>query len=333
MKISDDKKQRLRELHELRPAYNWVLVLYLGLWAAAAAWTLHAPSLGWKLPGYALSGIMIQALAIVMHECVHAKFFDPSTKLGRWANRWVGVPLVFPILFSATAYRVSHLHHHRYERSIEDMDEFENFTRRPALLKLLLVGWLLIGAWYYPVHTAIHGLRLADAHERRAIIFEYALLAATLVLVFVLVPIRVVADVWLIPLIVTVLVTQVRGVAEHVFTPGDEPIRATRTVRSNLAVSLLMGNLNYHLGHHLFPGVPWYNQRKLYDLLLDDYQAAGASIYGSYLGFLWDFARVLTVRVPHSVAAPPSQARYYPHYMPILPGAVGGARALSRNSD
>jgi fatty acid desaturase len=50
-------------------------------------------------------------------------------------------------------------------------------------------------------------------------------------------------------------------------------------------------NLNYHLEHHLFPGVPWYNLPKVHRILLDDYTAAGSSIYRSYTRFLIDAFR------------------------------------------
>jgi fatty acid desaturase len=50
-------------------------------------------------------------------------------------------------------------------------------------------------------------------------------------------------------------------------------------------------NLNYHIEHHLFPGVPWYNLPKVHALLLEDYKAAGSSIYGSYTHFLFDAFR------------------------------------------
>jgi fatty acid desaturase len=51
----------------------------------------------------------------------------------------------------------------------------------------------------------------------------------------------------------------------------------------------MMNNLNYHLDHHLFPGVPWYNLPKLHDILQDEYKAAGSSVYPSYSAFLVDF--------------------------------------------
>lgn len=64
-----------------------------------------------------------------------------------------------------------------------------------------------------------------------------------------------------------------------------------------------MCNLNYHLEHHLFPGVPWYHLPKVHALLKDEFRAAGASVYRSYTEFLIDFFKaswrgiILTVRL------------------------------------
>jgi fatty acid desaturase len=45
----------------------------------------------------------------------------------------------------------------------------------------------------------------------------------------------------------------------------------TRTVTSNRVVSILMCNLNYHLEHHTFPGIPWYHLPLLHGLLAPEY--------------------------------------------------------------
>lgn len=82
-----------------------------------------------------------------------------------------------------------------------------------------------------------------------------------------------------------------RSWAEHALTRPGHPLTHTRTVTSNLVVSFLMCNLNYHLEHHLFPGVPWYNLPRVHALLADEYRRAGAFVHRSYLGFLREAAR------------------------------------------
>jgi fatty acid desaturase len=96
---------------------------------------------------------------------------------------------------------------------------------------------------------------------------------------------------WLLPLPVAIAFGNVRSWAEHALTRPGHPLTHTRTVTSNRVVSFLMCNLNYHLEHHLFPGVPWYNLPRLHALLSDEYRWAGAFVHRSYLGFLWEAVR------------------------------------------
>jgi len=44
-----------------------------------------------------------------------------------------------------------------------------------------------------------------------------------------------------------------------------------------------MCNLNYHVEHHLFPDVPWYNLKKVHRLLAPLYARSGVHIERSYL--------------------------------------------------
>ena len=83
----------------------------------------------------------------------------------------------------------------------------------------------------------------------------------------------------------------IRGWAEHTRTDPGHPLTETRTITSTRFFSFLNINLNYHLEHHLFPGVPWYNLPKVHRILLDDYKAAGSSIYSSYSRFMFDALR------------------------------------------
>jgi fatty acid desaturase len=85
--------------------------------------------------------------------------------------------------------------------------------------------------------------------------------------VFVVVPIRVLLQVWLIPGVVVGYVSAVRALAQHALTHAHDPLLASRSVRSNPMVSFLLLNENYHLEHHLFPEVPSYHLPRLRALL------------------------------------------------------------------
>ena len=52
-----------------------------------------------------------------------------------------------------------------------------------------------------------------------------------------------------------------------------------------------MCNTNYHLEHHLCPGIPLYNLPRVHSLLQPEFRRAGSFIYKSYLKFMWDTLR------------------------------------------
>ncbi|MGH8009379.1 MAG: fatty acid desaturase, partial [Candidatus Binatia bacterium] len=41
---------------------------------------------------------------------------------------------------------------------------------------------------------------------------------------------------------------------------------------------------NYHIGHHIYPAVPWYNLQKLHAALLPEIEDKAAVVGSSYFG-------------------------------------------------
>ena len=109
---------------------------------------------------------------------------------------------------------------------------------------------------------------------------------------------------WLLPLLVAFIIVNVRGWSEHLLTAPGNLLTETRTVVSNAVVRFFLLNLNYHLEHHLCPGIPWYNVPQLHAELREEYRRAGAFIQQSYLAFLRDAFR--TGIHGHSPAYPES---------------------------
>jgi fatty acid desaturase len=286
--IPSQKKLTIRRLHELRPAWNLIILLFVAAWVAAAIAILQAPS-WWpvRLVSYVTIAVAIHSLAILMHEGIHGNLFRNRT-----LDRWASVILGAPAFFSGTAYRVPHILHHRYNRTEKDPDEFTNLTKNRSLLSIVFYAWGVIGMPTYLVHVPLNALRCGTPRERRDVLLEYGLLGI-LYSGVVLVAIRwhalpALLHCWIIPAGIAAIFGNVRGWAEHMMTEKGHPLTQTRTVKSTQLVSLLMCNLNYHLEHHLFPAMPWYNLPTLHRLLEDEYRKAGSFVYESYLKFLLD---------------------------------------------
>jgi len=273
----------LRALHELKPAWNWVCLLYPVLWVASIGVMERYPTPLVRTGGVVVIGISIQALAILMHEALHGNLFRHRV-LDRWAAFAFGVPA----LFSGTAYRVAHLNHHRNTRTRQDQDEISNLVATPAQYQWLFYAWFALGTLLYFVIVPWKALQIAGGGRlRRRIVGEYAAMclvyAAAMAIAMAAGRGDAVLWYWLLPATVAVVLSNVRGIAEHLGTGFGDAMTRTRTTRSNALVSFLMCNLNYHLEHHLFPGVPWYNLRKLHRLLLPLYAGAGVHVEPSYL--------------------------------------------------
>jgi len=285
--LDPNRRFAIRGLHRLRPRWNLVLLFYPGLWLVAAAATLRAPSWPVWLLCEAVVGVSIHAMATLMHEAIHGTLFRR-----RAHDRWIGFLLGAPALFSFTAYKVAHLAHHHHTRTRRDPDDFLNVSPNRLVRSVVFYAWLVAGMLAYLLHVPLGALRLGTRRQRREIITEYLLMAGMAATAFFLCKrlgrIDVLLQAWILPLSVAIAFGNVRSWAEHALTRPGHPLTHTRTVTSNRVVSFLMCNLNYHLEHHLFPGVPWYNLPRLQGLLADEYRRAGAHVHRSYLGFLWE---------------------------------------------
>jgi len=290
--LSREQLIAIRELHRIRLAWNLVALFFLALWAAAAWLILAAPHGLLRLPGYVAGAVAIHALGVLLHEGIHGNL-TRSRKLDRWLGFVLGIPTLF-IGFSA--YRVTHLAHHRFNRTAEDPDEFSNLTRNRRLLSWAFYVWMVPGSLlYFLFHVPATALVRGTSRERVAVITEYALLAVLYAIFFSWAWQRgwlgTLLHAWILPVIGAVIWANFRAWAEHMLTLPGHPLTQTRTITSNRLVSFLFLNVNYHLEHHLFPAVPWYNLPKLHLLLRHEYEAAGAFMYKSYLRFLFDALR------------------------------------------
>lgn len=290
--VDPRKRAAVYGLHELRPGYNFgAVAAFVSLWAATGWIMLSWPNWPVRVLGYALIGAIIHGLAVMMHEGVHSNLLR-KPKL----DRWLGFVLGLPGLACFSAYRVEHIAHHKYTRTKDDPDEIRNFSSRRGLLSLAFYLWLFGGSlWYFLVYVPINALRIGTPRDRRAIVLEYSIMAVVYG-AFAAVAFRFgfAADLihlWLIPILVALFYGNVRGWAEHMMTLPGHPLTETRTVTSNPIVCFLNLNANYHLEHHLFPAMPWYNLPKVHALFSDEFRRAGAFTYRSYLRFVLDAFR------------------------------------------
>jgi fatty acid desaturase len=260
--------EEILPLRQLRaPRRLGEIAVFVGLWALGIALglgglTLQGP-LAWALRvgGIALSAIALNAFYLLSHEGHHHLLFRRPAM-----NHAANVLLCVPLLHSPSAYRVLHERHHWHLGGPGDPDEYRNYTSDRRLVWALHWVRLTMGTLVYMPLIPVVAWRRAAPEDRKRILAEYAGMACVWGLAFAFLPLRALLQTWLIPGVAVGYFSAIRALAQHALT-GDEPLLASRSVRSGPLVSFLLLNENLHLEHHLFPEIPSYNLPRLRALL------------------------------------------------------------------
>ena len=297
-------RANIRKLHRIEPARAFRALSFAALWGAGGWAALAFDAWPIRLAATMAIAFGLIGLSVLMHEGSHGLAFQSR----RW-SRVLGYFCGLPVLISCSAYRALHLRHHAHERTAEDPDDVESQPRRGLPLVALYYVLLIVGTYAYLPHVAVKGLGYASRRERALIGLEYLGILTAVALVWWLAGGATLWRVWLLPIVIAAQLTNLRSIAEHGLTTGGNPFTASRSVQSNAAVRYVLCNLNYHLEHHLYPGVPWYNLPELNRLLAPFYARAGASAYRSYTEFYRDFLRVTRSGVIPNVRLLPEHLR------------------------
>jgi fatty acid desaturase len=289
--LDADTKAAIRECHKIKPLWNLIPFLFALLWVGFGFLVISEIYWGLRLVGYVAIGVLVHAFFNFMHEGMHGNFFR-NRRWDRWCGFLVGLPSLYPV----SEYKANHLLHHKHTRTRQDPDEMLNFTRSKTLQSVIFYSMFLVGTYFYLIHIPYIVYTRGTPRERftaaRERVLILLLLCGLLVSAWTFGFLAVVLHCWFIPLLIAVGFANLRLCGEHQMTAADHPLRQARTVTSNAFCSFFNLHLNYHLEHHLFPGVPWYNLPKLHRVLLPEYRRHGASVYRSYLWFLWDALRI-----------------------------------------
>lgn len=275
--------EQLQSLTGFRPLMTASkILLFFALLAAvtALAWRSESGVTDWV--AYAAAGYLWMSIVTFMHEATHNILFE-----ARWKNWAFGIVTMIPLMVSYIAFKEDHLEHHRYNRSPKDPDAF-TMGQRGVLDFVAFYAYVLFGALLtflhfnliYPikyftarqwlVHLGEAVLKIACVWALVAWAKQHGMLAAVL-------------EIWLVPVFIFSLLNSMRFIAEHYETPWDQgKLAGTRTVISNRVNSFFWNNINWHIGHHLYPRVPAYNLVKLHALIEPDIAAAGAIVDKSY---------------------------------------------------
>lgn len=290
-------KEEIRDLSRIDSVkFSLAAVLEYGLIAAAIwiSWTW------WNPVTYALAvvviGSRINGLGGLMHDAAHYRGYT-----NRALNDFVGEVLALPTSTSMAGYRNTHFAHHRELNSENDPDwrrnlglkEYEFPASRGSVLMYFAqyLSGLKIGTALFGFHKNKETRDIPAAVARARLVFFAGLLAVSIVLGFW----KMILLYWIVPLMTVFLaIRYLRSIAEHYAVEHENVLNESRTVLAPFWELWLIApwNLNYHLEHHLFPGVPCFRLGELHRLLMtrEPYPQLAHITYGYFNGLLRDCA-------------------------------------------
>jgi len=272
----------LKKLYRHRWQPNLKIPLFYGLWIGLGVIAWNSPYWVVTWLCYLAMGYMQMGIMTFMHDCTHSVLFKE-----KWKNWMFGVFAIIPMLISFVSFKEDHLLHHRHNRSPKDPDAF-TMGKRKFGDYLLFYAYALFGVFLTAIQF-IFIFPLQKFRGKKALIHwsEIALHVIVAVAIFNWASSQGIASevfaVWFWPLIFFGFFNSVRFVAEHYGTPWNAgQLAGTRTITSNQVNSWFWNNINFHIGHHVYPAVPWYNLQKLHALMLPEIERQNAIVDKSY---------------------------------------------------
>jgi len=245
-------------------------------------------------PLYLLAAASLHGISLFTHEAVHG-----TLARNRWINGVLGAFCAIPVLQNFSAYRVLHLRHHSHLGEDRDPDHYAAYTRWTWLIFLMNWGRLLVGYPVYITMIPILGFMHGTAADRAGILAEIAATVLAAWLCLTLVPAQWLLHGWLIPMLFINTMVNIRGMSQHTLLEhSDDDVLGTRTILTSPLVRFFMCNENFHLEHHLYPGVPWYHLPRVHAALRLPLAGKGAHFIPTYGSFVAEFIRHSIKRSP-----------------------------------
>ena len=291
--------EELRALHQKRPLLHAMVALgnLAALIGSGIAIVMLDRWYFW-LPFAVVAGFAVFNFTVLLHEVVHrAVSIKPSDRL----YRILGLLYAVPSGISASQFTRWHLDHHAGLGS--DTEDPKRHYLSPKInarwLKLLYFTPALFPIYFTAAakETASYepDLRRRIARERLfTILFQLAVL---LTIAFaggwwIAFKLYVVPVFFVFP-----VAFALNRVGQHYDINPDDPAQWATLVRGSKFWDAAYLFSNYHLEHHYFPSVPFYNLPRLQKVLLPFYEKRGMRFH-SFPGLFWNY--VVLNKKPHT---------------------------------
>jgi Na+-transporting NADH:ubiquinone oxidoreductase subunit F len=295
--IDPGKLRELTARQNMRPAIDLAIWVALIVGFGALAWSQRGS--WWAVPAFFVYGSLVGGSSDARwHECGHGTAFR-----SQWLNDVVYYPASFMLAREATYWRWSHFRHHT-DTIIVGRDAEIVFPRPPSIRGLAWAFAHIQGGSSMMLTTLRHALGRPDVNidvlvpepERSRVYWEARLYVviwfATIVWAVTtrsFYPLLLIGG----PTIYGAWLVLFFGVTQHGGLKEDEldHRRSTRTVLVNPIFGFLYLNMNYHIEHHMYPAVPYYNLPKLHDEVRDQLPTPMPNMIATYREIIHAFSQ------------------------------------------
>jgi fatty acid desaturase len=267
----------LKELHRKSPARHLFVAARQFLLLAAASWAAWRFPQPWIwIPAALVSGWTVFNFTVLLHEAVHHAIFNGPHPRG---DRILGILYAVPSGLSALQFTRWHLTHHA------ELGDAEADPKRHYLSPRINKPWFKI-LYFTPALFPIYfraaakenasyppELRRRIAIERLATIaFHLAVMAG----LFWVGGAAVLARVYLVPVfLVFPIAFALNRLGQHYAIDPTDPAKWGSVLRPSRFWDFWYLSSAYHLEHHYFTGVPFYNLRRLHFALRPFFDSIG----------------------------------------------------------
>jgi beta-carotene hydroxylase len=289
----------LRELHQKRPLLHVLLALgNVAALAGSAYAILHFERWFLWLPFAVVAGFAVFDFTVLLHEVVHRAVLRESSER---IYRFLGLLYAIPSGISASQFTKWHLDHHANLGSDEDDPKRHYLSpkRNARWFKFLYFTPALFPIYFraakketgaYPAEA-----QKTIARERLVTIgFQLSVLA----LIAWLGGWGVAWKLYVVPIFLVFPVAfALNRLGQHYDIDPDDPAKWSTLMKGSWFWDVVYLFSNYHLEHHYFPGVPFYNLPKLQKLLAPFYEKRRMTAHG-YGELVWRY--LILNRKPHT---------------------------------